>query len=109
MVRRATHVFKYLSGGPRNNEGDGNEEWLHKETRIREVMRQLRKKEINVLFATSIVEEGVDVQACSFVIVFDSLKSTKSYIQVRLIPHPFVVSRLLTPVANTILLYVVHR
>ena len=88
MVRRATHVFRYLSGGTRNSQDDAgdNEEWLHKETRIREVMRQLRKKEINVLFATSIVEEGVDVQACSFVIVFDSLKSAKSYIQVSFMP-----------------------
>ena len=83
MVRRASHVFKYLGGCSRaNDEGESIEdEWLHKETGIREVMRQFRKKEINVLFATSIVEEGVDVQACSFVIVFDSLKSTKSYIQ----------------------------
>lgn len=91
MVRRATHVFKYLSGGGRNEEEDSKDEWLHKETRIREVMRQLRKKEINVLFATSIVEEGVDVQACSFVIVFDSLKSAKSYIQVRFNSRFFVV------------------
>jgi hypothetical protein len=103
MVRRATHVFRYLSGGTRNNEeGKDNEEWLHKETRIREVMRKLRKKEINVLFATSVVEEGVDVQACSFVVVFDSLKSAKSYIQVDstlLFIHILVHF----PIANTVL------
>ena len=86
MVRRATHVFKYLTGSNRaNNGGENNDDgtWLHKEHKIREVMRQLRKHEINVLFATSIVEEGVDVQACSFVIVFDSLKSAKGYIQMK--------------------------
>lgn len=31
----------------------------------------------------AVVEEGVDVQACSFVVAFDSLKSTKSYIQMK--------------------------
>jgi superfamily II DNA or RNA helicase/dsRNA-specific ribonuclease len=86
MVRRATHVFKYLTGDNRTvNGGESNydDTWLHKEHNIREVMRQLRKHEINVLFATSIVEEGVDVQACSFVIVFDSLRSAKGYIQMK--------------------------
>ena len=86
MVRRATLVFKYLTGRNRTkNGGESNDDdtWLHKEHKIREIMRQLRKHEINVLFATSIVEEGVDVQACSFVIVFDSLKSTKGYIQMK--------------------------
>ena len=29
------------------------------------------------------VEEGVDVQACSFVVVFDSLRNTKGYIQMK--------------------------
>jgi superfamily II DNA or RNA helicase len=86
MVRRATHVFKYLTGGNKSiNGGESNDDdtRLHKDHKIREVMRQLRKHEINVLFATSIVEEGVDVQACSFVIVFDSLKSAKGYIQMK--------------------------
>lgn len=29
------------------------------------------------------VEEGVDVQACSFVVAFDSIRSTKSYVQMK--------------------------
>ena len=33
------------------------------------------------MIATSVVEEGVDVDACEFVIVLDNLKTTKSYIQ----------------------------
>ena len=35
------------------------------------------------MFATSVVEEGVDVQACSFVVVFDGLISIKGYIQMK--------------------------
>ena len=31
----------------------------------------------------AVVEEGVDVQACSFVAVFDTLKNTKGYIQMK--------------------------
>ena len=40
-------------------------------------------REINLLIATSVVEEGVDVDACEFVIVLDNLKTTKSYIQTK--------------------------
>ncbi len=46
------------------------------------MLDRLRNKEKNVLFATSVVEEGVDVESCSFVIAFDSIKTTKSYVQV---------------------------
>jgi ERCC4-related helicase len=31
-----------------------------------------------MLIATSVVEEGVDVQACSFVLVFDAQKNIKA-------------------------------
>lgn len=43
----------------------------------------LRRGEFNVLIATSVVEEGVDVQACSFVAVFDALTTIKGYIQMK--------------------------
>ena len=42
-----------------------------------EVLDRLRRREINLLLCTSVVEEGVDVDACSFVIVLDDLKTTK--------------------------------
>lgn len=32
---------------------------------------------------TALVEEGVDVQACSFVVAFDAIRSTKSYVQMK--------------------------
>lgn len=38
---------------------------------------------LSVCISESVVEEGVDVQACSFVAVFDSLKNNKSYIQMK--------------------------
>ena len=53
------------------------------EISIREVLSKMRRREINVLIATSVVEEGVDVQACSFVVVFDALTSLKAFIQMK--------------------------
>lgn len=44
---------------------------------MKEVLDGLRTKRTNVLIATSVVEEGVDVDACSFVIVLDNIRSTK--------------------------------
>ena len=37
----------------------------------------------DVLIATSIVEEGIDIQACSCVCAFDNLRSTKGYVQMK--------------------------
>jgi len=47
------------------------------------VLDGLRTKRINVLIATSVIEEGVDVDACSFVIVLDHIRSTKAYVQMK--------------------------
>ncbi|GKY93953.1 hypothetical protein MPSEU_000362200 [Mayamaea pseudoterrestris] len=53
------------------------------EARIQRVINRLRQSEINILFATSVVEEGVDVRACSFIIAFDEIITTKSYVQMK--------------------------
>ncbi len=58
-------------------------DWLHEAKRIKDVLDGLRNKRTNVLIATSVVEEGVDVEACAFVISFDNLKSTKAYVQMK--------------------------
>lgn len=50
---------------------------------MKDVLNGLRNKSTNVLIATSVVEEGVDVESCSFVIAFDSIKTTKNYIQMK--------------------------
>lgn len=57
--------------------------WMHKIRSVKEVLDGLRTKRTNVLIATSVVEEGVDVDACSFVIAFDHIKSTKAYVQMK--------------------------
>jgi len=46
-----------------------------------EVLRKFRQREINVLIATSTLEEGVDLPRCNVVIQFDPPTSYRSYIQ----------------------------
>ena len=86
LTRKTTHVFKYLSSTQKLSSDVQNEaynEWLHTIQDMQQVLNSLRSREINLLFATSVVEEGVDIDACSFVIVLDELQTTKSYIQTR--------------------------
>jgi len=89
LVRHPTRIFMSLNIARRPRRLDSEEEyhlrknWLHSEEKVRDVLGQLRRGEINVLIATSIIEEGVDVQACSCVVAFDSLQSTKGYIQMK--------------------------
>ena len=58
-------------------------EMREQEHKVRQVLKNLRCGEINVLIATSVVEEGVDVQACSFVAAFDSIDTIKSFVQMK--------------------------
>ena len=46
-------------------------------------MEKLRLGNLNLIIATSMVEEGVDIQSCSFVVAFDGLSSVKGYIQMK--------------------------
>ena len=108
LTRKTTNIFKYLNQRHHNqigkkpsntnsqkgdnkedtnennndNNNDGNKrKWLHKEEDTKKVLDRLRKRDVNMLLCTSIVEEGVDVDACSYVIVLNDLKTSKSYIQ----------------------------
>ncbi|CAB9506327.1 Dicer-like protein 1 [Seminavis robusta] len=86
LVRHSTGIFKSLNMHRRltsNDDDDIRQSWLHQEKAIGDVLSSLRRGDINVLIATSVVEEGVDVQACSCVVAFDSLKSAKGYIQMK--------------------------
>lgn len=91
LTRQTSHIFKYLSPHHHQNnislkeqqQKQAHDDWLHKIQSAKEVLDMLRRREINLLFCTSVVEEGVDVDACSFVIVLDDLKTTKSYIQMK--------------------------
>lgn len=46
-----------------------------------EVLRKFRRHEFNVLIATSVVEEGLDVPKCNVVCCFDFPKNFRSYVQ----------------------------
>jgi superfamily II DNA/RNA helicase len=52
-------------------------------TQQRDVAAQFRSGNINVLVATSVVEEGLDVSSCQFVIRYDSATTTTAMIQSR--------------------------
>ena len=82
LVRNPGKIFKSLRGGG-DFTPDQEEDYIHREADIRGVINGLRSGDINVLVATSVVEEGVDVQSCSFVAVFDDLQNIKAYIQMK--------------------------
>ena len=71
VVRKATHIFKYLSSKKSLNEHDLQEledDWVHQTTQIRTIIHKLRSRETNVLFATSVVEE-VSSLCCTLISV----------------------------------------
>ncbi|XP_050092159.1 endoribonuclease Dicer [Anopheles aquasalis] len=47
----------------------------------RQVIKKFRKHQINVLCATNVLEEGIDLQMCNIVIMFDEPLSYSSYMQ----------------------------
>jgi hypothetical protein len=67
-----TQLFKILEEGREPFGGPGRSKtWL----KLIEVFERSTPWRDQCLIATSVVEEGVDVQACSFVLVFDTLKT----------------------------------
>eukprot|EP00795_Rhopilema_esculentum_P002763 gene2763-983_t len=45
------------------------------------ILRRFRSMEFNVLVATSVVEEGLDVRKCNLVVRFDGLQNYREYVQ----------------------------
>ncbi|KAF1798735.1 dsRNA-specific ribonuclease III dicer [Mucor lusitanicus] len=54
-----------------------------KYTKQNEVIAKFRAGELNLLIATNVAEEGLDIQACNYVIRFDLFKTVIAYIQSR--------------------------
>ena len=46
-----------------------------------EVLHNFRNSKFNVLLATSVVEEGLDVRQCNMVVRFDKIKNYREYVQ----------------------------
>lgn len=63
---------------------------------ILQVLRKFRAHETNLLIATSIVEEGVDIPKCNLVVRFDLPTEYRSYVQSK--------GRARAPVSNYIML-----
>ncbi|XP_072221007.1 endoribonuclease Dicer [Leuresthes tenuis] len=66
-----------------------------------EVLRKFRAHETNLLIATSIVEEGVDIPKCNLVVRFDLPTEYRSYVQSK--------GRARAPVSNYIMLADMER
>lgn len=63
---------------------------------LSQVLRKFRAHETNLLIATSIVEEGVDIPKCNLVVRFDLPTDYRSYVQSK--------GRARAPVSNYIML-----
>lgn len=46
-----------------------------------QVLDHFKQKQVNVLFSTNVIEEGIDVPECTLVIMFDIPQNYRSYIQ----------------------------
>ncbi|XP_073812059.1 endoribonuclease Dcr-2 [Musca autumnalis] len=46
-------------------------------------IEEFRQNECNLIICSNVLEEGIDVQACNYVFVFDPLKTFNSYIQTK--------------------------
>ncbi|XP_057960958.1 endoribonuclease Dicer homolog 2 isoform X2 [Malania oleifera] len=63
----------------------GNNTGLQSQTRKQQnrIVEEFRKGDVNIIVATSILEEGLDVQSCNLVIRFDLSANVCSFIQSR--------------------------
>ncbi|XP_057810425.1 endoribonuclease Dicer homolog 3a-like [Salvia miltiorrhiza] len=68
--------FSYLTGSKSGVGGLSSKAQL-------DILESFRNGRVNLLFSTDVLEEGIDVAKCSWVIRFDLPKTVRSYIQSR--------------------------
>lgn len=67
--------------GYNSNPYNDTRENLYTAKKNKEILQSFDNKEINVLCASNVLEEGVDITTCSLVIKFDHPEEYRSYIQ----------------------------
>ena len=86
LVRRSKHggALKAAAvvGHGEHRQGDTTTDSMHLKDQHK-VLTGFRKGEINLLVATSLVEEGLDVMACTLVVRFNAFDTLSSYVQSR--------------------------
>lgn len=77
-IRLHTMKPDYVVGYGAQQSNEATE--MHRKTNEDAILR-FRKKETNLLVATDVLEEGIDIPICNTVIMFDPPNSCRSYIQ----------------------------
>lgn len=74
---KSKFVIGHGTGGKVNYSNEAGLNYKKQE----EVLRQFRRHEFNLLIATCVVEEGLDIPKCNVVCRFDFPKTFRSYVQ----------------------------
>lgn len=84
-MSRHVEEFKFLSPlftcEKTNDDIVSGRDIEHEHKRQEEVLKKFRIHECNLLISTSIIEEGIDIPKCNFVMRFDFPKNYQSYVQ----------------------------
>ncbi|XP_057660796.1 endoribonuclease Dicer [Diorhabda carinulata] len=75
------HIKTNFMVGYNNNPYNDTRESLYISKQNKQVLDGFRNKEINVLVASNVLEEGVDIPKCTLVIKYDHPEDYRSYVQ----------------------------